>query len=118
MILRLNGVEVECVIGDLPEERVRTQRLTVDLALELADAVARDDRLESTVDYVKLSEAVRAALIESRCRMIERAAFIVARLAAGTDKVLRATARVTKYGSVPGMASATAEYTMTAEEAE
>ena len=38
--LKLNGIEVECIIGDLPEERESEQRLLVDVALDidLADA--------------------------------------------------------------------------------
>ena len=33
--LKLNGIEVECVLGDLPEERTREQRIQVDVSLEM-----------------------------------------------------------------------------------
>ena len=53
--LKLNGIEVECIIGDQPEERESEQRLLVDVALDidLADA-AESDRLDDTVDYALL----------------------------------------------------------------
>ena len=116
MKLELNGIEVVCIIGDLPEERLRTQRLVVDLALVLDDEVAHSDRLESTVDYVTLSGAIRRELVKAKCKMIEHAAYVVARLVMATPKVRRVTARITKSGSVAGMASATAEYSASAEE--
>ena len=40
MILELNGIDVDCIIGDRPDERERTQRLTVDVRLEIDDAAA------------------------------------------------------------------------------
>ena len=42
--LELRGLEVECIIGDLPEERGREQRLLVDVSLgcDLAAAGASD----------------------------------------------------------------------------
>ena len=35
MTLRLNGIEVLCVIGERPDERTRLQKLRVDVALEV-----------------------------------------------------------------------------------
>ena len=40
MILELNRIDIDCIIGDRPDERERMQRLTVDVRLELGDAVA------------------------------------------------------------------------------
>ena len=43
MTLELNGLSVVCIIGELPEERTRLQRLRVDVALTVADAAAASD---------------------------------------------------------------------------
>ena len=40
MILELNGIDVECIIGERVEERTRTQRLLVDVRLEIGEAAA------------------------------------------------------------------------------
>ena len=105
--LRLNGIEVLCIIGDLPEERLREQRLLVDATLELdLSAAAASDSLADTVDYAALAERIRAALAAAKCRMIDRAAKIVRDVCLAEAKVASATVSVTKAGSVPRLASA------------
>ena len=113
MRLRLNAIDVDCVIGDLPDERERLQRLAVDLDLEIDAAAAESDELSDTVDYAALTEAVRAALVAARCRMIERAAKVAADVACEFGSVRSAEATVTKKGSVPHLGSASATYRRT-----
>ena len=49
--LVLKGIEVSCIIGDLPEEREREQTLLVDAELELDLAkAAESDNLADSVD--------------------------------------------------------------------
>ena len=106
MTLKLNGIEVDCVIGDLPDERDRLQRLLVDVELEIPSTAAETDSLSDTVDYATLAESIRAALVAAKCRMIERAAKVV------YDCLPTRTARVvvTKVGAVPGLASASVTF--------
>ena len=107
--LRLNGIEVACVIGDLPEERQREQRLVVDATLVLdLSAAAASDALSDTVDYAALTERIRAALASAKCRMIERAAKIVKDACLSDAKVRAAKVSVTKSGAVPHLESAQA----------
>ncbi|HRR34759.1 MAG TPA: dihydroneopterin aldolase [Kiritimatiellia bacterium] len=110
--LELLGLEVACVIGDLPEERGREQRLMVDvsLACDLAAAGVSDD-LRDTVDYAALAAAIRAALRAARCRMIERAAEYVARVCLADPRVRSVRVRVEKQGAVPGLRAAAATVT-------
>lgn len=105
--LRLNGIEVDCILGDLPEERVSEQRIRVDVALEFdqQDAAA-SDRLEDTVDYALLVGNIREALEDARCRLLERAADVVADVCLADPRVERVTASVRKFGTVPGLGSA------------
>ena len=108
MILELNGIDVDCIIGDRVEERTRVQRLRVDVRLEIVDAAAVSDELADTVDYAALTEKVRAALVAARCRMIERAAKVVCDLCLEDPKVSAATVRVVKAGAVAHLVSAAA----------
>ena len=105
--LKLNGIEVECVLGDLPEERTREQRVLVDVSLEidLADA-AQTDSLDETVDYALLVGNIREALEEAKCRLLERAADVVADVCLEDPRVERVAVTVRKFGTVPGLASA------------
>ncbi|HNX33519.1 MAG TPA: dihydroneopterin aldolase [Kiritimatiellia bacterium] len=108
--LQILGLEVMCVIGDLPEERCREQRLMVDVSLvcDLA-AAAASDALSDTVDYAALAVKIRTALKEARCRMVERAAECVARVCLSEPRVQEIAVRVEKYGGVPGLRAAAVE---------
>jgi len=106
MTLRLNGLEVDCVIGERPDERDRLQRLGVDVELAMPSTAAETDSLADTVDYAALAEKIRTALVEAKCRMIERAAKVVYDCLPTRD----ARVVVTKSGAVPGLASASVAY--------
>lgn len=108
MKLKLNGIAVECVIGERPDERERTQRLRVDVELELDGRASETDELADTVDYAVLAERIRAVLVAARCRMIERAAKLVAEVCREDARVLGVTASVTKYGAIRQLESAEA----------
>ena len=108
MTLELNGLSVDCIIGELPEERTRLQRLRVDVALTVADAAATSDELADTVDYAALTDRIRAALVAAECRMIERAAKVVVDLCLADTKVSAAKARVVKSGAIAHLESAAA----------
>ena len=111
MKLKLNGIEVACVIGERPDERTRAQRLRVDVELTVPDRAAETDELGDTVDYAALAEKVRAALVAAKCKMIERAAKVVYDVCRIEAKVLAATVTLTKTGAVPGLESAAVIYT-------
>ncbi|MDD3545538.1 MAG: dihydroneopterin aldolase, partial [Kiritimatiellae bacterium] len=102
--LRLNGLEIDCVIGDLDEERAREQRIVLDLVLTcgLRAAGASDD-LRDTVDYAALAEAIRRRVRAARCRMIERAAELAAQVCLEDLRVSEVSVRVEKVGAVPGL---------------
>ena len=91
MKLNLNGLDVDCVIGELPDERNRLQRLRVNVGLEIPDRAAETDALDDTVDYAALAARIREALVAA------------------------AVATVTKSGAVPGLESASAVYSETRE---
>ena len=106
MRLMIDGIEVDCVIGERPDERERLQRLSVDVELEIPSAAAETDSLSDTVDYALLADKIRAARVAAKCRMIERAAKVVYVCLPTHD----ARVVVTKSGAVPGLASASVVY--------
>lgn len=106
MTLRLNGIDVDCIIGERPDERTRTQTLRVDVELEIPDRAAETDDLADTVDYAALAGKIRAALSSAKCRMIERAAKVVRDICLAEPLVRSAKARVVKYGAIPHLESA------------
>ena len=111
MKLKLNGIEVNCIIGERPDERIREQALRVDVELEISDRAAETDEIGDTVDYAALAERIRAALVAAECKMIERAAKVACDVCLEDKKVRLATVTVTKAGAVSGLESASVIYT-------
>lgn len=108
MKLELNGIDVDCIIGERPDERTRAQRLRVDVVLTIGDTAAETDELADTVDYAALTEGIRTALVAAKCKMVERAAKVVADLCLADAKVSAANVRVVKSGAIPHLESAAA----------
>ena len=109
MKIYVNGIDVDCVIGDLQSERAAPQRIRVDVELDVSDRPSESDSLADAADYAEVARRVRGALVDARCRLVERAAGIAARTCMEFDAVSGVVARVTKGGAVPGVASVTAE---------
>jgi len=110
MTLKLNGLEVACVIGERPDERARLQTLRIDIELEVGDLAAETDALADTVDYAALAARIGAALVAAKCKMIERAAKVVHDVCRADSRIYDARVTVTKSGAVPHLASATVTY--------
>jgi len=110
MKLKVNGIEVDCILGDLPEERERVQKILVDLEIDFYTVADITDELDDTIDYVFIAKKVSAALVEAKCRMLERAARIVAETVMSVTDAHSVKAAVTKFGAVPGIRSATAVF--------
>ena len=111
MKLRLNGLAIDCIVGERPNERVREQELRVDVELEIPECAAETDELCDTVDYAALADRIRSALVAAKCRMIERAAKVACDICREDAKVESATVTVTKFGAIPGLESASAIFT-------
>ena len=108
MKLELNGIDVDCVIGERADERVRTQRLRIDVALTIPDRAGETDELCDAVDYAALTGEVGTALGAAECKKNERAARIVCDLCLADAKVSAARVRVTKSGAIAHLESASA----------
>ena len=116
--LKLNGITVDCVLGDLPEEREREQQVTVDVALGMdLRPACLSDSIDDTVDYATLIGEIRDALKASRCRLLEHAAEVVAGVCLNGRRsrgdtpyqgalVKSVTVSIRKFGSVAGLGSA------------
>ena len=109
MKIYVDGIDVECIIGDLQREREAPQLVKVDVVLEVPDRAAESDDIADTADYAAVAERARSALASARCRLVEAAAGVVARACMEFPAVAGVVARVTKRGAVPGVESVTAE---------
>ena len=77
----VENLELQAHIGITSGERANAQRLTVSLILHpLREFSALDDRIENTVDYAKVCEAVRLLASLRPRNLIETLAEEIARL--------------------------------------
>ena len=113
--IKINGIEVVCILGERPEEREHPQRVLVDVALEIdLEEAAVTDSLEETVDYSLLVLNIREALEDAKCHLLERAAGVVADVCLADPRVQKVTVSIRKFFGVPGIASAEVKISRTA----
>lgn len=73
--IRVNGLELECIVGLRPEERLVAQRVVVDIALGCDTREAgRTGRIRATLDYDRIARDVVALLEFRRYKLLEVAA--------------------------------------------
>ena len=107
MLLSLNNLQAETVIGDMPEERLKAQLVRVDAEFEVPEKAADTDELADTVDYAAAKARIEQALMAAAPKLIERAAKVA--FESVKDLGVRRI-KVTKYGALAGLESASAEY--------
>ncbi len=100
-VVFIEGLEVRCVIGDLPDERDREQVLvvSVEMGCDLSH-VRRSDALEDTVDYAAASERIAAVLRAGRFQLVERAAQAVGVACLADARVERVVVTLRKPGAL------------------
>lgn len=116
MTIELEDIRVNCILGDLPEERERLQSIRVDLTLTLESTSLLSDDLADTIDYAQIVSRVQAVLKESKCRLLERATYLVLETVFQWPQVQRVRVKVQKFHSLPGLSSASVALEKSREE--
>ncbi|MGH7163092.1 MAG: dihydroneopterin aldolase [Planctomycetota bacterium] len=100
--IRIEELHLRTVIGIDDEERAEPRDVRIDLELEVDLALpAATDRLEDSVDYRAVEEAVAAHVEGARYSLLERLAGAVADLVLdGFPAVAAVTVRVAKPGAL------------------
>ncbi len=107
-LMRIEGLEVECIVGLNPAERRREQRIRIDIALSLDLARAGlSGRIADTWDYDEVADAVTNLLRFREYALIETAATELAAMLLGLRADLGGvTVSIEKPGALPGRARA------------
>jgi FolB domain-containing protein len=73
--IHIRDLEVRCIVGILPDERVNEQNiyLDVDIDYDFSAAAAADD-IAQTVDYAEVSKVLADWIRETQALLIERIA--------------------------------------------
>ena len=68
----INGLVFSCIIGMLPEERVKEQRVIVNAELYTSfDRISESDDIAHTVNYAEASEVIVSESVECRAETVE-----------------------------------------------
>lgn len=76
----IRGLVVDCHIGVGEAERAQSQRLRVDLELEVAARLPVGDSIEDVLNYGPLAEQVRSACRDNEARLLETLGARIAKL--------------------------------------
>jgi FolB domain-containing protein len=106
----VRDLPVQCIIGELPHERLRPQTivLNVELHCDLRAAGESDD-LADTVDYAAVEAAIASEAAASADRMLERLAARLARRCLGFAGVGAVRLRIDKPAALGRAAAAAVE---------
>jgi len=97
----VRDLDVECIIGTMPKERVARQLVRINLVLECDLALSgASDRIEDTLNYRTLKDELVGFVGSSEFYLIERLATEVARICLSHERVLSVTVTVDKPGAL------------------
>ena len=102
--IELRDIEVDCVVGTRPDERLRTQAVSISLAASVdVRKAAASCRLRDTFDYAALYAAVQFIVGTARFLLLETAAEAIARymLISSPALVREATVSIVKPHIMP-----------------
>ena len=83
-------LEITCIIGILPNERVKEQTLllNINLDVDIGDSSFADD-IKETIDYTKIAEMATQLAISKKYKLIESFCFDLTNLFLDTFKVIQ-----------------------------
>lgn len=93
----IHGLGISCIIGTLPRERKKKQRILIDLEFPApVRKAARHDALSQTVNYQKLARHATAFVSKSRFYLLETLAERLARTLLREFKLKEIALRISK----------------------
>lgn len=107
-VVRIVGLELDCIVGIFAFERDREQRVRLDVAMSVdARKAGRSGRIAQTVDYSVVAQHLIAMLHFRRYQLIEMAAEELCAMALATQPELaRVQLSIEKPGALEGRAQA------------
>jgi len=99
--VRIERLELDCVIGINPWERLTKQRITIDIEINAdLSAAGASDAIEDTINYRTISKAVTSAVEESSYGLVEALAARVAEICLEDERAQSVEITVRKPGAV------------------
>ncbi len=104
--IRIERLELDCLIGVNPWERLTKQRITIDISMDVdLSAAGESDSIRDTVDYRGVAKAVTAAVNSSSYRLVEALAARIAKICMVNERVQSVEVTLRKPGAVRNAAA-------------
>jgi len=76
--IKIKNLQVECIIGILPQERKNNQKVTIDIDIELDLSIAaKSGKIERTIDYALVADQVQFIMKTGEFELLESAAMAI-----------------------------------------
>ena len=99
--IRIEQLELDCLIGVNPWERLTKQRITVDITMDIdLSAAGKSDSIRDTVDYRVVAKAVTAEVNSSNYKLVEALAARLAEICMTNERVQSVEVTVRKPGAI------------------
>ncbi|GEM_PF-1629516 len=101
--LFLEALQVSCILGDLPHERITPQQIQLDIIAKLNPNHSQlSDSLDTTVNYVEIADFARKTAVLGQFRLVESLAQAICQGALSLWPALsQITVKVTKFSCIP-----------------
>lgn len=99
--VRIERIELDCIIGINPWERLTKQSITIDIEMNAdLSAAGKSDAIEDTINYRDISKAVTAEIEASSYGLVEALGARVAEICLEDEKTQSVEVTVRKPGAV------------------
>lgn len=110
MIIRINNLKAETLIGAYPAERKAKRKVRLDLVIDYdATVAASTDKLEDALDYAAIEKVIITALPKQKFHLIESLASYVAHTILAIERVRAVTVTLDKAGALENADSVSVE---------
>jgi len=99
--VRIERLELDCIIGINPWERLTKQHITVDIEIDTdLSAAGKSDAIEDTINYRTIAKTVTNEIEKSHYGLVESIGAKIADICLKDDRVFSVKVTVRKPGAV------------------
>jgi dihydroneopterin aldolase len=99
--VKIERLELDCIIGINPWERLTKQQITVDIELDTdLTAAGKSDSIEDTINYRTIAKTVTTEVEKSNYGLVESIGAKIADICLEDDRVFSVRVTVRKPGAV------------------
>lgn len=99
--IRIEQLELECLVGINEWERLAKQRITVDIAMNVdLSAAGKSDSIRDTIDYQVVVDAITAEVNSSSYKLVEALAARIAEICMADERAESVEVTLRKPGAL------------------